>query len=57
MSTQRYPTKEAIEQVMKETGMEYMQAYYHLVARYTLQDRASREISPRTMGKSNYDER
>jgi len=25
-----YPSEEAIQKVMRETGMDYMQAYYHL---------------------------
>lgn len=34
------PTEEAIQRVMKETGMDYMQAVYHLRGRHYLQQKA-----------------
>ncbi len=39
----RKPTEVAIQQVMQETGMEYLQAYRHLQQRYQLQDQCERE--------------
>jgi hypothetical protein len=34
------PTEAEIQQVMKETGMDYLQAYYHLKARHQLGGRS-----------------
>ena len=38
----RYPTEAQIQQVMKETGMEWMQARNHLIGRFMILDRLAR---------------
>ena len=42
------PTEEAIRKVMSETGMDYMQAVYHLRGRHMLQQNA--QVARRMMG-------
>jgi hypothetical protein len=38
----RYPSEAQIEQVMKETGMQYIQARNHLIGRFLIQDKLAR---------------
>jgi hypothetical protein len=38
----RVPTQEEIQHIMEITGLEYTQAYNHLVQCYELQDRKAR---------------
>ena len=49
------PPEESIRQVMKDTGMEYLQAIRHLQQRRELQMRQRANPQP-TMGKSCYDD-
>jgi len=38
----RQPTEEEIQQVMKDTGMQWMQARNHLIQRFMIKDRLAR---------------
>ena len=38
----RKPTEEQIQQVMKETGMQWMQARNHLIGTFMIQDKLAR---------------
>jgi len=38
------PTEAEVRKVMKETGMDYIQAYHHLQQRFQLQEMQKRSI-------------
>lgn len=51
----RKPTEAEIQQVMSETGMDYLQAMRHLQLRYRLQADLQRNPPKYPLGKSQYD--
>jgi hypothetical protein len=48
------PNEADIQKVMKDTGMDYLQAIRHLQGRHILQERLQRNSNPYPLGKSQH---
>jgi hypothetical protein len=48
------PSEEAIAKVMKDTGMDRMQAIYHLRGKKIAQERAAEQVKLYPLGKNAY---